>query len=99
MITPLVGFLCVCVCVACVYACVCVEEERGRHIKISGNVIITRSLFILCNVVIHHDNNLLVWNSMGMEDLIGMACISLNWETQYHRRNDVQCHVHQVSES
>lgn len=34
-------------------------------------------LIIICNVIIHHDNDLFIWNSISVYDLVRMAHVCL----------------------
>lgn len=35
------------------------------------------SLLILGQVIVHHNHNLLIWDAILVDNLVGMACISL----------------------
>ncbi len=56
------------------------KEEVGIT-KINGTETKTvDSLLVLCQVVVHHHHNLLIRDAVFMDNLVGMACISLRAE-------------------
>lgn len=42
----------------------------------------TNSHIILCQVVIHHNHNLLIWDPILVDNLVGVTCISLKEKDQ-----------------
>lgn len=54
--------------------------EKKKHLyykdmlQSNNNV---NSLFILCQVIVHHNHNLLIWDAILVDNLVGMASIGL----------------------